>query len=49
MIQAQAEKDAVVRGKILGRASAVIMNDVPFAPLFYPYLRPLVKSKVLIG
>ena len=42
-----AEKDTVARGKLLGQASAVIMNDVAFAPLFYPYLRPLVKSKVL--
>jgi oligopeptide transport system substrate-binding protein len=47
MLQAEAEKDVVARGKLLNQASAVIMNDVPFAPIFYPYLRPLVKSTVL--
>jgi hypothetical protein len=25
----------------------VIMNDVPLAPQFYPYIRPLVRSSVL--
>ena len=47
MAQAEGEKDVAARGKLLGQASATIMNDVPFTPLFYPYLRPLVKSKVL--
>jgi oligopeptide transport system substrate-binding protein len=47
MAQAEAEKDAVARGRILGQASATIMNDVPLAPQFFPYLRPLVKSNVI--
>jgi len=47
MAQADVEKDVAKRGKLLGQASAVVMNDVAFAPNFYPYLRPLVKSYVL--
>ena len=47
MAQAENEKDAAARGKVLDQASAVIMNDIPFAPLYYPYLRPLVRSSVL--
>jgi oligopeptide transport system substrate-binding protein len=47
MAQADAEKDVARRGRLLGQASGVIMNDVPFAPNFYPYLRPLVRSTVL--
>ena len=47
MAQADAEKDIKARGQLLGQASRVIMNDVPFAPNFFPYLRPLVKSYVL--
>src|SRR5262249_31806292 len=45
--QAEAEKDGAARGKLLSQANAVIMKDVPVAPLFYPYLRPLVRSSVL--
>ncbi len=47
MARADSEKDVATRGKLLGQAAGVIMNDVPFAPNFYPYLRPLVKSYVL--
>ena len=47
MAQADAEKDIVARGKILGQASAVLLNDIPVAPMFYPYLRPIVRSNVL--
>lgn len=47
MAQADAEKDVNVRAKLLGQASGVLMNDVPLAPVFYPYLRPLVRSSVL--
>ena len=47
MAQAEGEKDVKVRGKILDQANAVIMNDIPVSPQFYPYLRPLVRSSVL--
>lgn len=47
MAQADAEKDVNARAKLLGQASGVLMNDVPLAPVFYPYLRPLVRSSVL--
>jgi oligopeptide transport system substrate-binding protein len=46
MLQAEGEKDASVRAKILGQASAVLMNDVAISPMFYPFVRPLVKSSV---
>lgn len=47
MAQADAEKDLKARAKILDQASGVLMNDVPISPLFYPYLRPIVRSTVL--
>jgi oligopeptide transport system substrate-binding protein len=47
MAQAEAEKDVKARAKILGQAAAVVMNDVPFSPTFYPYVRPIVRSTVL--
>lgn len=47
MRQAENEKDAVARGKLLGQAAGMVLNDVAIAPTFFQYVRPLVKSYVL--
>jgi oligopeptide transport system substrate-binding protein len=47
MQQAAAEPDAVARGKMLGQASQLVMNDVAIVPTFFQFVRPLVKSYVL--
>jgi oligopeptide transport system substrate-binding protein len=46
MRKAENEKDAVVRGKHLGQAAGVLINDVAVAPQFFQYIRPLVKPYV---
>ena len=43
MAQAEAEKDGVARGKLLGQATAMLLNDVAVAPYAFQYVRPLVK------
>ncbi|MEQ1864503.1 MAG: peptide ABC transporter substrate-binding protein [Micropepsaceae bacterium] len=47
MRKAENEKDAVARGKFLGQAAGLLINDVAVAPAFFQYVRPLVKSYVL--
>ncbi len=47
MRKADNEKDAVVRGKLLGQAAGMLVNDVAVAPGCFQYIRPLVKSYVL--
>lgn len=47
MKAADKEPDAVKRGKMLGDAQAVLLNEVAIAPLFYLYERTLVKPHVL--
>ncbi len=47
MHAAEAEPDAVARGKVLGQASQLLLNDVAVVPTFFQYVRPLVKSYVL--
>ena len=47
MQQAGREPDAVVRGKLLGKAAGLLLNDVAVVPTFFQYIRPLVKSYVL--
>lgn len=46
MAQADAEKDVVVRGKLLGQAEQVLLNDVAIAPSSFQFIRPLVKPYV---
>ncbi|MBP6011221.1 MAG: peptide ABC transporter substrate-binding protein [Alphaproteobacteria bacterium] len=47
MDKADAEPDGAKRAKLLGDAHALLMRDLPAAPVFYPFERPLVKSHVL--
>jgi oligopeptide transport system substrate-binding protein len=47
MARADREADAVKRGKLLDDAQALLLKDVPVAPLFYLYERTLVKPNVL--
>jgi oligopeptide transport system substrate-binding protein len=47
MAQADNEKDVVARGKLLGQATQLLLNDVAIAPACYQYVRPLVKPYVL--
>ncbi len=47
MAQAENEKDLVARGKLLGKAAGLLINDVAVAPSCFQYIRPLVKSYVL--
>jgi len=47
MLKAEQEKDAVARGKLLGEAAGVLINDVAVAPSFFQFIRPLVKPYVL--
>jgi ABC-type oligopeptide transport system substrate-binding subunit len=46
MAAANLEKDAVKRGKLLGQATQLLLNDVAVAPVCYQYIRPLVKPYV---
>jgi oligopeptide transport system substrate-binding protein len=46
MTQAENEKDATARGKLLGQAAGMLINDVAVAPSFFQFIRPLVKSRV---
>jgi ABC-type transport system substrate-binding protein len=45
--RADTEKDAAVRGQLLGQADARLLADLPAVPQFFPYSRKLVKSYVL--
>jgi oligopeptide transport system substrate-binding protein len=47
MKRADAEPNGEVRGKLLGEANALLMRDLPAAPVFNPYQRSLVKPYVL--
>jgi oligopeptide transport system substrate-binding protein len=47
MRQADNEKDAAVRGKLLGQAAGLLIGDVAIAPNAFQYIRPLIKPYVL--
>ena len=47
MKKAENEKDAVARGKLLGQATALLLNDVAVAPSCYQFIRPLVKTQIV--
>jgi oligopeptide transport system substrate-binding protein len=47
MNQSDNEKDAAARGKLLGQAAGLLINDVAVSPTFFQFIRPLVKSHVL--
>ena len=47
MAKAGHEPDAVTRGKYLGQASQLLLNDVAVIPGFFQFVRPMVKSYVL--
>ena len=47
MDQSDNEKDAAARGKLLGQAAGMLLNDVAVAPTFFQFVRPLVKPYVL--
>lgn len=47
MAKADVEKDAVQRGKYLGEATGLLLNDVAVGPTFFQYIRPLIKPYVL--
>ena len=47
MKRADAEPNGEARGKLLGQANAMLMADLPAAPVFNAYERPLVKPYVL--
>lgn len=44
---ADKEPDGAKRAQLLGQAHATLLNDVPVAPLTFPYARHLVKGHVL--
>jgi oligopeptide transport system substrate-binding protein len=46
LAQADAEKDIGARGQLLGQATAILLKDLPAAPQFFQFHRPLVKSYV---
>jgi oligopeptide transport system substrate-binding protein len=47
LAKAAKEVDAAARGKLLGQASQLVLNDVAVIPTFFQFVRPLVKSYVL--
>jgi oligopeptide transport system substrate-binding protein len=47
MDRADTEPDGVKRGQLLGQAHALMMRDLPVAPVFHPFERTLVKPYVL--
>jgi oligopeptide transport system substrate-binding protein len=47
MLRADAEPDGKARAKLLGQAHAILMKDLPAAPIFNQLDRPLVKPYVL--
>jgi oligopeptide transport system substrate-binding protein len=47
MMRANNEPDGVKRGQYLGQAHALLMRDLPAAPVFHPYQRTLIKPYVL--
>ncbi len=47
MAKAELEKDVVARGKLLGEAAGLLINDVAVSPSFFQFIRPLVKPYVL--
>jgi oligopeptide transport system substrate-binding protein len=46
MAEADLEKDGVKRGKLLGQATKLLLDDMAVAPVCYQYVRPLVKPYV---
>ncbi len=47
MERADMEPDGTKRGQLLGQAHALMMRDLPVAPVFHPFERTLVKPYVL--
>lgn len=47
LAKAAKEPDGAARGKLLGDASQLVLDDVAVIPTFFQYVRPLVKSYVL--
>ena len=47
MKRADAESNGEIRATLLGQANAMLVNDLPAAPVFHQYDRPLVKPYVL--
>jgi len=47
MKRADAEPNGDARAKLLGQANAMLVADLPAAPIFFPYRRTLVKPYVL--
>jgi oligopeptide transport system substrate-binding protein len=47
LAKAAKEADGVARGKLLGEAAQMVLDDVAVIPTFFQYVRPLVKSYVL--
>ena len=47
LAQAAKEADATARGKLLGQASQLVLDDVAIIPTFFQYVRPMVKSYVI--
>lgn len=47
LAKADAEPDAAKRGTLLGQANAQLVGDLPSTPLYYPYVRHLVKPYVV--
>jgi ABC-type oligopeptide transport system substrate-binding subunit len=46
MAEADLEKDGLKRGKLLGQATKLLLDDMAVAPVCYQYVRPLVKPYV---
>jgi oligopeptide transport system substrate-binding protein len=46
MADADLEKDVTKRGKLLGQAAQLLLNDAAVAPCCFQYIRPLVKPYV---
>ena len=47
MAQSDNEIDATARGKLLGQAAGLLLNDGAVSPSFFQFIRPLVKPYVL--
>jgi len=47
MHRADNERDATARGKLMGQAAGLLINDVAVSPSAFQFIRPLVKSYVL--
>jgi oligopeptide transport system substrate-binding protein len=46
MAESDLEKDGVKRGKLLGQATKLLLDDMALAPVCFQYVRPLVKPYV---